>query len=169
MDPFNKVSAKLYQGSVPDPDSSYEGFSMIVLCAQECQPELPRFKGTVLRPAFDDTTNPSVAHVQRARDASVAVGSELMRGGRVLVTCFMGLNRSGLVVGQAMAMTTRIPADQIVEMIRAARGKDALTNTTFHAMVLSAVRMRDEVLSARSPGGTKHGRARGESARDRGR
>lgn len=159
MEPFNKVTSKLYQGSVPDPASRYEGFSMIVLCAMEKQPELPRFKGQVLRPAFDDTTEPTTEHIQRARDAAASVGAELMSGGRILVTCAAGLNRSGLVTGLALTMTTRLSAIEIVEMIRAARGPDALCNGTFHQMIFSAAKLRDRVLSSRSPSGSKHGRA----------
>jgi protein-tyrosine phosphatase len=169
VDPFNKVSSKLYQGSVPDPASSYESFSMIVLCAQEKQPELPRFKGTILRPAFDDTLMPTDQDIRRARDAAACVGAELMRGGRVLVTCAAGLNRSGLVTGLALTMMTRLSATEIVRMIRAARSEDALGNETFHAMLFSAARLRDGVLSARSSTGSKHGRQRGEPARVVGR
>jgi predicted protein tyrosine phosphatase len=147
MLPYNEVTDKLCQGSVPDPASSYEQFTMIVLCAQECQPELPRFKGRILRPAFDDTPNPSNADVDRARTAASEVGAELMRGGRVLVTCAMGLNRSGLVTGLALVITTRLSPIKIVERIRTARGEHALCNSTFAKMIFSAANVRDQYLA----------------------
>jgi len=149
LEPFNKVTEKLYQGSVPDDAHAYDGFTMIVLCAQERQPALPKFRGKVLRPAFDDTANPTADEMERARKAASEVGTEIMRGGRVLVTCAAGLNRSGLVTGLALTMTTRMPALEIVRAIRAARGEDALSNPTFHQHVFAAADLRDQVLARR--------------------
>lgn len=169
MPPFSKVSDKLYQGSVPDQASHYDNFSMIVLCAEERQPELPRFKGRVLRPAFNDTIYPSKADIDRARQAASEVGAELMRGGRVLVTCAAGLNRSGLVTGFALVMTTRLPPTEIVKRIRAARGELALSNPTFSKMVFSAANIRDQVLAGVGNATKQVMAGRGSGRPDRGR
>ncbi len=132
---FDQVSPRLYQGGKTDPDRSYGPFTMIVLCAEECQPKLPRFRGRVLRPAFDDTARPTERELARARAAALEVAKEITRGGRVLVTCAAGLNRSGLVVGLALNHVTKLTADQIITRIRAARGEHALCNPTFARIV----------------------------------
>jgi predicted protein tyrosine phosphatase len=144
--PFNKVTDKLYQGRVPDPASNYDGFTMLVLCAKESQPELPLFKGMILRPAFDDTSHPTADDLDRASKAATEVAAELMRGGRVLVTCHMGLNRSGLVTGIALTLTTTMSATEIMRHICAARGPHALSNSAFARAVASAAAFRDQVL-----------------------
>lgn len=147
MQPYNEVTERICQGSVPNAASSYYQFSMIVLCAEERQPELPRFKGRILRPAFNDTMTPSDGDIERSRQAARDVGAELMRGGRVLVTCAAGLNRSGLVTGLALVITTRMPHEEIVQRIRAARGDQALCNPTFAKMIVSAANVRDQYLA----------------------
>lgn len=168
MPPFNQVTDQLFQGSVPDPGSSYDNFSMIVLCAEERQPELPRFRGHILRPAFSDTPDPSKAEIDRARRAASEVGTELMRGGRVLVTCAAGLNRSGLVTGFALIMTTRLSPIDIIKGIRAARGDLALSNPTFAKMVFSAADIRDRVLAGVDDA-AKQARGRAPTSRGPGR
>lgn len=145
--PYSQVTDQIFQGSVPDPTSSYDNFSMIVLCAEEQQPELPRFKRRILRPAFNDTPHPTNAEIARARGAASEVGTELMRGGRVLVTCAAGLNRSGLVTGLVLIMTTRLSPIDIIKGIRAARGDLALSNPAFTKLIFSGAEVRDRVLA----------------------
>lgn len=137
---YDQVAPRLFQGGAVDPTRSYHPFSMIVLCAEELQPTLPRFTGTILRPAFRDTPNPTAAEIRRARAAAQEVAAHVKRGGRVLVTCAAGLNRSGLVVGLALNRLTDWSPEKIVRQIRRARGDDALYNPTFRQIVAACNR-----------------------------
>lgn len=51
-------------------------------------------------------------------------------GHKVLVRCFAGLNRSGLVVARTLILAGATP-DEAINLIRARRSKDALCNPEF--------------------------------------
>jgi len=70
-------------------------------------------------------------------DVADEVAREVEAGGKVLVVCNMGLNRSGLVVGLALRFLG-MPADKVVDYIRDKRSSDALSNSTFADMVENA-------------------------------
>lgn len=133
---MNRVAPRLWQGAAPTPDLPHAEFDVIVLCAQEYQPfRFPAFKGTVIRAPFDDSLQPTAKERKIAIRAAREVAKRLRKGQRVLVTCMMGRNRSGLVVGLALRMSTRWSADEIVVRIRKARGEDALSNQSFERIV----------------------------------
>jgi hypothetical protein len=58
------------------------------------------------------------------------VADEVEEGGKVLVVCNMGWNRSGLIVGLALRLLG-MPADEVVEYVRRKRHPNALSNSTF--------------------------------------
>lgn len=132
---YDLVAPRLYQGGAVDPTRSYHPFTMLVLCAEELQPLLPRFKGKLLRPGFRDCHNPSSSEIRRAREAAAAVADEVRRGGQVLVTCAMGLNRSGLVTGLALNRLTKLSPEAVIGRIRRARGEEALFNSVFRQIL----------------------------------
>ena len=132
---FDKVAPRLYQGGKLDARKAYQPFTMIVLCAEELQPRLTRFRGKVIRGGIDDTLWPNEREKKFAFSAASKVAAELRRGGRVLVTCAAGWNRSGLVTGLALCMSTRMHPNEIVRRIQAARGEHALSNRTFKQIV----------------------------------
>lgn len=148
---FHPVVPRLYQGGAVLPERSYNPFSMLVLCAQEHQPVMPRFRGKLIRPAFDDTNQPTADEIARAQAASRAVVREYRRNptANILVTCYAGWNRSGLVTALALNELTNWSTDQIVNVIKAARGPNALSNSTFCLVVDSfnpmAARRRAEL------------------------
>jgi protein-tyrosine phosphatase len=109
---------------------------MLVLCSVEHQPRMARYRGAIVRPAFNDTIYPRPTEVKAAFSAARRVAAELYRGGRVLVTCSAGLNRSGLVTGLALCMGTKMHPMNIVAAIRRARGEHALSNHAFEKIVL---------------------------------
>ncbi len=129
----SEVVPRLYQGGAVVPGHSYDAFSLIILCAQEHQPVLPHFRGQLLRPAFDDTTTPSSGEVGRAQVAARHVVREYRRNlqGNILVTCAMGWNRSGLVTALALTQLTGWSTGQIIDVIRRARGPNAMSNPAF--------------------------------------
>ena len=59
----------------------------------------------------------------------------MAEGRRVLVHCLAGRNRSCLVAGVALAATTDLTGDGVVDRIRAVRGKAALANPVFEAFL----------------------------------
>lgn len=131
-------------GSVPDPTKAYTEFSAIVLCAQEFQPRFRRFKGTVIRAPFADTKYPTAKERRIAIRSAREVAKRLKKGQRVLVTCAMGLNRSGLVTGLALRMASRMHPTEIIRRIREARGEYALSNPAFERIVRGFHRMKRE-------------------------
>ena len=129
---YDRVAPRLYQGGAPDPSKPYSDFDAIFLCAAEYQPpRFPRFKGTIVRCGFDDTSQPTAHERRIAIRAAREVAKRLGKGQTVLVTCYAGWNRSGLVVGLALRMATRWSAEDIIRRIRKARGERALSNPAF--------------------------------------
>lgn len=120
---FDRVHPRLYQGGAVFPHLAYPGFTMVVLCADDHQVEMPRFRGKVVHAPFDDHGRMPMDERDRmiAHTAALRVAREIMREGRVLVTCAAGMNRSGLVTGLALIRLTRWSVDEIVGRIRRAR------------------------------------------------
>lgn len=67
---------------------------------------------------------------ERVRALGAQVAAAVTDGRRVLVRCSGGLNRSGVVVAEALVQLGRTPAEA-VGAVRAARGPWALTNPGF--------------------------------------
>ena len=127
----NQIVRRLWIGSKPPVDRRLPGFSAIALCAQEYQPEKTAWTGRILRARLDDAV-PSQAEILQAVTAARQVAEEMRRGGRVLVTCYMGLNRSALVAAMSLLMQTpRATPDLIIRRIRERRSPDALSNASF--------------------------------------
>jgi protein-tyrosine phosphatase len=122
---------RLAQGSAPPPGVRLP-FEVVVLAAEEYQPELPGF--TVLRVPLDDGPPPDKATRLRIREAARRVGAYVQGGQRVLVTCFAGRNRSGVIAGLALRQLG-VPGDVAARRIRQLR--DGLTNPYFYAMVVT--------------------------------
>jgi protein-tyrosine phosphatase len=57
-------------------------------------------------------------------------------GHKVLVRCFAGLNRSGLVVARTLILAGATP-DEAISLIRSKRSKDALCNPVFESYLRS--------------------------------
>ncbi|MGW2645497.1 protein-tyrosine phosphatase family protein [Streptomyces sp. NPDC001393] len=60
-----------------------------------------------------------------------AANEALDAGRRVLVRCYHGYNRSGLVIGQALVQRGHGPPDEVIRLIRARRSAWALHNELF--------------------------------------
>ena len=134
----NEVVPGLWQGSVPPQGGALRraGFQAVILCAREHQPSGSLFRGIrVFRAPLDDDPKGLTA---REIDTWLAAASKvalLVRGGtrlgsRVLVTCQAGLNRSGIVVAQALKLNGH-SAEDAIAAVRRARGDWALCNEAF--------------------------------------
>lgn len=107
----NEIIVNLWQGSRPPTGSALRdlGFKVLVLCAQEWQPAAHQFQGVrvIYAPNDDDPTRMPTREelliaVRAARDVAQAVRD----GQKVLVTCWQGWNRSGLVSALALYLLT---------------------------------------------------------------
>lgn len=142
---LSEVVRGLWQGGVDALDEPEVGdFDVVVMTAAELQPTIRSVEASGGRlwayPMLDVVP-------MRASDGAAAqrIGSRVCRvverGGRVLVTCHAGLNRSGLVVALALVEGGFLPP-HAVTLVRRARGPHALGNEDFERFVLRQGRRR---------------------------
>jgi protein-tyrosine phosphatase len=132
-----QIYGGLYQGSKPPMGHVLQdaGFAAVVLCAAEYQPPDGAFPGIkVHRVPFDDQSNrdlnrEDLAPIIKAARFTVGV---LKRNKKVLVTCWMGLNRSGLVSALSLHMLLGISGEKAAWIVQAKR-PNALRNPMFMA------------------------------------
>lgn len=124
------VFHRLWMGSKPPVDRQMRSLDAIVLCADSYQPQLPHYHGRVIRCPIEDGV-PTANELAMAAAAAKQAAAVWKGGGRVLVTCYAGLNRSGLVTGLVLLAVTRKRAPEVIAMIRSARGANALYNQHF--------------------------------------
>lgn len=154
---FHRVHGDLWMGPAPAPVRTlYEAFDCLVLCAREYQiPEC--FPGMEVTTAcLHDNGEPMRPHEPaEAVKAAGKVVRWLGEGKRVLVTCWQGRNRSGLVAAIALCKgpDEMTPAKAIAR-IRRARGPGALSNEHF-------VKFLFDYCQASGSGSSKEGRAAG--------
>jgi len=143
----DEVYDGLYQGARPPQGRVLAdmGFSALVLAAFEHQPDPKRFPGleTVISVPLDDSGYPPTPGEQRAATMAAKAVANILRSGRiVLVTCHMGINRSGLIVGLALAdLLPDVSRRDIVAAVRRAR-PGALSNKWFEQMIMTAPRSK---------------------------
>jgi len=118
----HRIAPKLWMGSRPSP-AACKVFDVIVLAAEEHQPDLPDVH--VVRAPIDDA-KPTPREVELALRAAKVVNLQRRKGRRVLVSCYMGVNRSGLVTALAL-MLNGSSAQSAIRRIRAARKVDGYT------------------------------------------
>jgi hypothetical protein len=135
LDPFNEVIPGLAQASswIPPNELLDEcGFDVSVDVGGWDQSKKMAGRGYVFL-LMDDI--PTIPDPDAVHMLGIRVASMVDAGDRVVVNCAAGLNRSGLVVGRALIALGHEPADAI-ELIRAARGPNALFNGTFERFLL---------------------------------
>lgn len=109
------------------------GFEVVVLCAEEWQPDLPGVE--VIHAGFDDDhSGLDEAQVNIAKRAAAKTARRISQGRKTLVSCWAGRNRSGLVSALALAATSGIHPQEAGELIRSKRA-GALTNMAFRGML----------------------------------
>lgn len=134
----NQIAPNLWQGAAPPIGGTVAaaGYTMLVLCAEEYQPAAGYFPGVEVVHAPNDDNFETITREQAATALAAArrVEAALRQGRKVLVTCRMGLNRSGLVSGIALHLFTGMPGPACVKAVRTARRR-ALRNPVFSAMI----------------------------------
>jgi hypothetical protein len=128
----SKIVNGIFQGGYPLHNPAEDGFDALVLCAEEYQPEASHFPGVVVvhAPMVDDVID--LETVETASRAAATVADLIRRNAvkRVLVTCAVGRNRSGLVTGLLLHDLYGIGGDALVDLIRERR-PNALSNMSF--------------------------------------
>lgn len=135
-----RIAPKLWIGSAPPCGKTLRehGFDTVVLCASEYQPRETAFPGVkVIRAPFHDEKITPAAEAT-AKEAARQVVYEIERGRRVLVTCYAGRNRSGLVVARALSKLSGAPAHLVVDHVQRLR-EGALSNITFVQNIYAGV------------------------------
>ena len=135
MPTATQVHGNLWMGGWPSP-SCYVGehFDRLVLFAREYQ--VPECFGSVqvaqVRLNDDGTPMTRDEAVAAVRTAARVI-RWLTEDLRVLVTCFAGRNRSGLVCALALCKGPHaMPLEAAVKAVRTARGDNALSNPWFN-------------------------------------
>lgn len=132
------VAPHLAIGSVPPRGSELAelGVRVLVLAAKEAQPPASSYPGVaILRvPFLDRFFEPLPKRtLERVVEVAREVAKRVKAGDDVLVTCLMGLNRSGLIVGLALRMLG-YSGREAVELLQRKR-PGALSNPRFRRVV----------------------------------
>ena len=135
-DPWNEVVPGLFMGGHDVRSQSSRAcvvgdeFDLVVsLTSREGYGPPPEVEHVVARLADAVLDPPSAG---RVGELGAQVAAAVTEGRRVLVRCSGGLNRSGVVVAEALVRLGMTP-DEAVSAVRAARGPWALTNPAFVA------------------------------------
>jgi protein-tyrosine phosphatase len=129
-------------GALLDSSAAFEEFDILVLCAGEWQPHvvLPDEDKTkrVVRVPYDDSDTALIPSVLKLlQKTAKELAEEHKNGKRILVTCMMGRNRSGLLTALVLMTRFGMPAAEAIALIKECRGDFALTNETFTSYLLS--------------------------------
>lgn len=135
------VTESIWMGGHPPvgPGLSSHGIDALVLAAKEFQPSAQSFPDidVLHAPMDDDFHGMPVGDKERALNAASWTARQVKRGKTVLVTCWQGRNRSGIITALALLLLKQASPDQAVHLIRAARGPLALSNPHFRKLLLA--------------------------------
>lgn len=138
------VPGKIIQGGYPNPPSGALAIcDTLVLTAQEAQPRIaaPSGKLVLKLPLDDDFYRPVPREVgQMAIQVAAQLADEVRAGRRVAITCWEGVNRSGLLTALTMIQLFRCSPQQAISTIRANRkhpDRIALGNPMFEQFLLT--------------------------------
>jgi len=144
---FNWITDSIAQGSYPGLRSAREEFlhaDILVLCAEEHQAKglkAPPGK-TIIRLGFDDDIYrpipPEAGQIFHAH--AKQLGQAALLGRKIMITCAMGLNRSGLITALTLMHGYRMRPADAIKLIRARRSSDCLCNPMFEQWLLNQAR-----------------------------
>lgn len=122
----SEVCPGLFMGARPPKGEALRrlGFTMLVLCASEHQPRAENFPGVrVLFNPLTEDENAATA-LRRVCPVAQACAAEIRRGGRVLITCSWGYNRSGITTALTLRkLYPRKTGEEVVAELRRIRPK----------------------------------------------
>ncbi len=115
------------------------GFTMLVFAAREIQPKIENRRFKIVRvPLLDSLL--SKVDAEMAVNAAGIVALEAKRGGQVLITCNMGVNRSPFIATLALIRRYGTNAeDALIRVRRNRKTPRVLTNQYFEAAIRAFV------------------------------
>lgn len=125
---WDEVVPGLFQGDFPEGDVDWSPFDDVISMSTTAPSPRLRPDGLWLHLPIPDA---EMEDPDAVRDAARTVAERVTAGRRVLVHCWAGLNRSGVVSARAL-MFMGVPVAEAIARVRAARG-DALFNDHFVA------------------------------------
>ena len=138
----HEIVPGLWQGAFPQAGGGLKarGFTQLVLCARELQPPASLYPGVEVIHAPNDD-HPDFGHLDKEKltvavQAARKVAQAVLSGGKVIVTCAAGANRSGLVSALALHMLYGWSGDRCIDQVRKKRklrGYRPLSNAEFTA------------------------------------
>lgn len=137
----HKIIDHLYQGGAPPQGDALKkaGVDVLVLCAQEIQ-DKDLYTGieVICAPGDDDERPHRLQRYIEGWKQAAHTAAQFVRLGRnVLVTCYAGQNRSGLVVALILKELSDWNGEKIVRHVQSRRPM-ALNNTTFTKYVIES-------------------------------
>jgi protein-tyrosine phosphatase len=133
---WDEVVPGLFQGDFPEGDVDWSLFDDVISMSTAAPSPRLRPDGLWLHLPIRDG---EMEDPDGVRDAAWIVAERVTAGRRVLVHCWAGLNRSGVVSARAL-MFMGVPVAEAIARVRAARGEDALFNTHFVAWLRKEAR-----------------------------
>lgn len=115
------IDKRLWIGPTLSPSQEISHIDMIVLCAEELQPDLPLFSGKILRCPLPHGPM-SVDQGRRALLSSAAVAHEIKSGRRVIITCDQTLRRCSFVAALALCHLTTMGHEKIIDVLSRGHG-----------------------------------------------
>jgi protein-tyrosine phosphatase len=143
---FDWITDKIAQGSWPavssrGKDEVFKLADVIVLCAEEHQArrlQAPHGK-RIVRLGFDDDIYrpipPEAGQIFHAH--AKELGRAAIGGHKILITCAMGLNRSGLITALTLMHGYRMRPSDAIKLIRGRRSSECLCNPMFEQWLLA--------------------------------
>jgi hypothetical protein len=135
---ISPYGGEIWQGNADSALRLHPSFDLLVLCAEEFQPDPRTFAAgsTAILYAPNDDAKPTPDQLRIAHAAADQVARTVMLGRRSLVTCLAGRNRSGLVSALALHMLTGCGGRTAKNVVRKNRlGAAALTNRDFNSVL----------------------------------
>lgn len=134
-----KTGAKLYQCGAREIPAYLRSkpIDLLVLSAKEYQPKITKVPQVIHVPYADKAlmSNQELQSIlDKAMGASAATVDALASGKNALVTCWAGLNRSGLISGMSLIDLYGCSGDQAIDLIQSRR-KRALFNPLFRKIL----------------------------------
>lgn len=141
----NAILPLLWQGGRPPTGNRLHtyGFHALVLCAAEYQPDAHLFPGVevIYAPNDDNFGQITREQIEGALAAARQTAALVRSGRKVLVTCWAGINRSGLVSAISVHLLTGWSGVACIRHVKSAR-RGALRNPAFQE-VLCRLNRRD--------------------------
>lgn len=137
----NEIIPGLWVGSKP-PKGEFlhkNGYTHVVLCSPDYQLPAKDFPNVnVIHCPFEDNNNIINAHTLNLVFVTAKLVAEAHKAsGKILVTCYAGLNRSALLAALALKIL-RYSSFFAIESLRENRSKRCLENKVFERLVTGA-------------------------------